>query len=211
MKWGLDDSTRGIQCSLGWSWGAWLTLRPPYRLLRRLRFPRFVREFSLRWNFGELDLHVFSDSWGRAIGLSDNEHRITLWRNEWVTGRYRHELREFMTTAGIVRCGEWEGDEYPVIVTLEERTWRNRFHTKRQVSYAMSVPDGGIAPPFPGKGENAWDCGEDGIYAMGADASCGSVEAACAVYAARTIENRRRYGGKNWKPAALKEQEGAGG
>lgn len=64
------------------------------------------------------------------------------------------------------------------------------FHTE------VEVP-GGV--PFPGKGENSWDCGDDAIFSIyGQGASVGE---ACGKFAASVMRNRERYGsGLAWVP-----------
>lgn len=55
---------------------------------------------------------------------------------------------------------------YPASVTLERSTWgRKRWPWGRKVQYStdLEIP-GGI--PHPGKGENSWDCGDDGLYSI---------------------------------------------
>lgn len=62
--------------------------------------------------------------------------------------------------------------QYHARVKLERDTWKRTrwpwwpfvFH---RVSYQFNIPDG---IPFSGKGENSWDCGEDGLYGTGVQA-----------------------------------------
>ena len=49
--------------------------------------------------------------------------------------------------------------------------------------------------PFPGKGENSWDCGDDAIY--GSTFPCRSVEEAVGRVVGTALRNRQRYGGRH--------------
>ena len=53
--------------------------------------------------------------------------------------------------------------------------------------------------PFPGKGENSWDCGEDALYGMTSNAD--TVPKAIAAVVESVLTSRRRHGGPNWRPA----------
>ncbi len=88
---------------------------------------------------------------------------------------------------------------YPGLAKFETRTWkRPRWpRSKTQKSIWITVPNGGV--PFPGKGENSWDCGMDGLCGAGIDGE--SVDKAIGHFVGVVLSNRRRYGGRNWKPA----------
>lgn len=47
--------------------------------------------------------------------------------------------------------------------------------------------------PFPGKGENSWDCGDDAYYGFGG----ATIESAVADIIADTLKRR----GNNWRPS----------
>lgn len=86
---------------------------------------------------------------------------------------------------------------YPVTVTLTEDTWqRPRWPWPTVVRRAQIECPGGI--PKPGKGENSYDCGEDGTYGLTCPAS--TVEEALEHLKASVMRDRERYGGKDWKP-----------
>lgn len=61
----------------------------------------------------------------------------------------------------------------------------------------------GKAIPVPGKGENSWDCGDDGIWALTAP---GSVEEVIGKLVGDALRTRRRYGGEH-----MSVPEAAGG
>lgn len=86
---------------------------------------------------------------------------------------------------------------YPATVSIQEWKWKrsrlpwaNR-HIRSEITTDKPIP-------FPGKGENAWDCGEDATQSM----MCGASTPAEAV--AKLVESvlhdRYRNGGKLWRP-----------
>lgn len=52
--------------------------------------------------------------------------------------------------------------------------------------------------PHPGKGENSWDCDEDGIFSMSCQAR--TLEEAVGIVVADSLRTRMRRGGPNWRP-----------
>lgn len=82
---------------------------------------------------------------------------------------------------------------YPVAVTLTEDSWKRPRWPWPTVVRRATVEC--LRPiPKPGKGENSWDCGEDGTYSMTCPAS--TVEEALAALKASVMRDRERYGGK---------------
>lgn len=66
------------------------------------------------------------------------------------------------------------------------------------VSTWVEIPNG---VPFPGKGENSWDCDDDAIYGSGESGE--SIGAACGKVSASVMRYRERYGsGASWVPSA---------
>lgn len=85
---------------------------------------------------------------------------------------------------------------YKGIAKLEVRTWKRPRWPWPTVRKSVWIDvEGGI--PFPGKGENSWDCGMDGIWGTGHEGH--NVEEAIGHFVGAVLNNRRRYGGKNWK------------
>lgn len=90
---------------------------------------------------------------------------------------------------------------YPVEITLTEDKWkRPRWPWPTVVRRARIECPGGI--PTPGKGENSWDCGEDATYGLTCPAS--TVEEAVEELKRGVMEDRERYGGKNWLPERVR-------
>lgn len=73
---------------------------------------------------------------------------------------------------------------------VERARWKRPLWLARErVSTYIDVPSG---IPFQGKGENAWDCGDDGLF--GAEVEGESVERAVAHFAETVLRNRKKYG-----------------
>jgi hypothetical protein len=78
---------------------------------------------------------------------------------------------------------------YRAVFTPQRQTWkRPRWFSQVRESFDIQIPKG---IPFAGKGENSWDCGDDGLFGMGAE---GSVQDAIARVRETVLERRRRYG-----------------
>lgn len=78
---------------------------------------------------------------------------------------------------------------YPAKITKETRTWkRPRWPWSRtRTDYRIDI-EGGI--PHMGKGENSWDCGEDGLWGTGGT----SPENAIANAVESVLRSRNRHG-----------------
>lgn len=86
---------------------------------------------------------------------------------------------------------------YPGTVKIFESIWkrpRSPFST-RIVRTTIEVPEG---VPFPGKGENSWDCGEDSYSASTSQET--TAYGAVAGLVRDVLSRRERDGGKNWRP-----------
>lgn len=134
---------------------------------------------------------------GGAIGrwLRDikRNKQVTLFRGDWILGKPRHTLEVLEADIPItVNVGQWDGDSYRGTAKHTRRTWKRRFSTKVSDGYEIDMQEG---IPFPGKGENSWDCGDDAYYGFGGE----TIESAIERIAADTIKRR----GKNWRPAEV--------
>lgn len=83
---------------------------------------------------------------------------------------------------------------YPARAELKLATWRRprwpRWPLRiERMRCHIEVP---IGIPHEGKGENSWDCGEDGIWGQTAQAQ--SIEEGVANLVESSLRNRRRYG-----------------
>lgn len=86
---------------------------------------------------------------------------------DFLLGKRQHERTQVHPPVEVL-VSLPEGN-YPVVMELERRRWwRARWpfwpcKTER-VSWDVKIENG---IPFSGKGENSWDCGEDGLYGTG--------------------------------------------
>lgn len=86
---------------------------------------------------------------------------------------------------------------YPGTATVKHCVWkRPRWFAKKRTYTEVAMDE---CIPFPGKGENSWDCGMDGL--CGYSVSGTSVEMAIAHGVQSALESRRKYGGSvEWRP-----------
>jgi len=70
-------------------------------------------------------------------------------------------------------------------------TWKNRFRTMRVPRGEIEMEEG---IPFPGKGENSWDCGEDATYGITCPAES-EEEVICSLIQS-VMRCRHRYGSR---------------
>jgi len=105
-------------------------------------------------------------------------------------------------------------DEREVLVPMPERSYRGKakltralwgfsglphFLAKEHRTVAIDMLEGEQIP-FPGKGENSWDCDEDAAFGQSGPAQ--SIEEGVGRLVGSVLRSRRRHGGSNWKPAA---------
>lgn len=167
------------------------------------RYSESEAKFGIRTVGGTLYLLVGHDSMGTYYGthgrggdigrwLRDikRNRQITLFRDDWILGHPRHMCEVLEEGIPIVvNVGQWDGDSYRGTAKHTRRTWKRRFSTKVSDGYEIDMQQG---IPFPGKGENSWDCGDDAYYGFGGQ----SIESAISTIVAETVKRR----GKNWRP-----------
>jgi hypothetical protein len=155
------------------------------------------REFSLRFFDHAVWWSIGSDD----MGWSSKTPR---WRHgSW------HPLGFYM------RQGEPELLETrPVVVPMQERSYQGTAKLERtrwgftrlprlfdRTDYHVDIT---MAPgeqvPFPGKGENAYDCGEDASFGMSMPAR--TIEDGIGRFVGSVLHSRVRHGGTKWTPEA---------
>lgn len=73
---------------------------------------------------------------------------------------------------------------------VQRQTWkRPLWFSQKRISTWIDVPKG---IPFAGKGENSWDCDDDGLFGCGVDGE--SVERAITHFREQVERKRQRYG-----------------
>ena len=144
-------------------------------------------QFSAAWFGGNIQLHLFTtdEDWIRDRPWHRN--CVTIRVKEWFTGCARYECIN--------------GEPFSILIPMPEgcyagtaakcrSTWTYRLGFKTvQEGYEFHIPNGGI--PFSGKGENSWDCGDDGLCGK---FSSGTVEDGIGNVVASVLNSRRRYG-----------------
>ena len=171
------------------------------------KFGRFFeeRELSLYWYQGSVWLNLWADdNWGRDRPWHRNT--ICFHVEDWVKGKpeYSDVAGESFETYVPMPEGC-----YLATATPHKRTWRRKrwFKTERD-SVDLKI-EGGI--PFAGKGENSWDCGDDGLWGTGGE----TLEKAIGNVVASVLEYRKRYGydskGTGKEPATVLNAERANG
>lgn len=81
---------------------------------------------------------------------------------------------------------------YQATAKLEQWTWRRpRWFAKSFNRVTIDIPKG---IPFPGKGENSWDCGDDATYGI-ATGPCNSIAEGVGVLVGSVLRSRVRHGG----------------
>lgn len=150
---------------------------------RKRRIPH--RELRVSVHDGTIYWCVWKDphSWSRADG----------WRNSWwnfkdaFLGKAKYSSEVVEKREVLIPLPE---GSYPAKVELSLDRWeRPRWRTEVVKRAHIDVEKG---LPFPGKGENSYDCGDDAIY--GSTFPSETVEEAIGHMVASTLRNRWRYG-----------------
>lgn len=182
----------------------WSCFRDPYGL-RSVALWRWGFSIYIPW-FG---LHLTLDEKGRDWQLS--WHSGSLWIDHpWVREMEWRSADPWWKKQIVLHVGDWllgrthcdhmKGEPREVIVPLPEGSyraeardevfvWTRRWYvpTRRRDSVWLDI-HGGI--PFAGKGENSYDCGDDGLWGCGGD----TLEKAIAHAVESVLKERRRYG-----------------
>jgi hypothetical protein len=149
------------------------------------------REISLR-------IHDWAIWWTFWMNPNSYARRDPKWRrfvfhiDDFFLGRQKYSKQVLSTHD--VKIPMPEGS-YPATVILAEATWKRPrwFATRlRTAEVELKKPI-----PFPGKGENSWDCGEDGLHGLSTSAK--NIEEAISKTVQSALRDRRRYGGNVMK------------
>lgn len=150
--------------------------------------PNYHGRWRISWSSGRLSLE---HPWIRQDGWDSRDPK---WRRgpvhlrivDWLISRQRCEVVTEPVPDVVIPMPE---GCYRAQAKRETRTWRRRWYwpLRRRVDVWLQIP-GGI--PFAGKGENSWDCGDDGIWGIGG----GTVEDAIANAVGSALRSRRRHG-----------------
>lgn len=205
-----DDEGRGITLHLSLSrlFSVWITVALPSAWLS----PWMIhdRVFGVRLGYiGDIAwLLIAHAAWAEDCGMTDYYRRqeprkytdAQLWPGweiklrwprvlDWTLGRSEHTVRIVAETP--VRF-QMDGREVEATVRVEARESRRPrwpWAYRKSLGSWIEVPK---PPQFAGKGENSWDCGDDGIYGMGSRET--SPAAVVGDYIKAVLKNRERYG-----------------
>lgn len=144
----------------------------------------------------EISLRIFDGGPWWVIWMDPDEWRSTdpWWRRghidlrDVILGKSKHSsqvLRDAVPVQIWMPEGVYQGK-----AKVERHRWkRPRWFPKIRVDTWIEVENG---IPFSGKGENSWDCGDDGLYGAGHEGD--DIEAAARAFGAKVIANRKKYG-----------------
>jgi hypothetical protein len=174
------------------------SFRPVAALARWLLRNAGCEDREISWS-----VHDWAIWWSVWRDSSSWSSTVPYWRSgsfhidDFVLGKAKYSSRVLSEQA--VKIAMPEGS-YDATVKIEERSWkRPRWFVRRIVGADVKIPAG---IPFPGKGENSWDCGQDAVYGQSNQAS--TVEGAVAAVVESVLRSRRRYGGSvDWAPQSV--------
>ena len=190
IEWSLLQKSSSVGVSIGW---LCFSLRlPPLCSIYFCPTDRpgiGRRELDIYWHGGCLWIsHPFEREGGIERRSSDPWWKkvICLHVVDWLIGKPKYESVAGSPTEVFVPMPE---GSYRAIATPQRQTWKRRWYWPSKVveSVWLEIP-GGIS--HSGKGENSWDCGDDGLCGIGGDTTEGAISNAVR----SVLRNRRRYG-----------------
>lgn len=159
------------------------------------------RDISLRFFDWAVWWHVWTDpdSWSS---------RTPKWRDgnfhpvEFIFGPTKVTDKEIAREQVMIPMPE---RSYAATVVIEDRVWRRPrwpFAWHRHIGAKVDMQRDPV--PHPGKGESEYDCGEDATYSSSfhvpAERYNDAVSYAIGEVVASSLDARRRYGGRDWRP-----------
>lgn len=187
-----DDDVSLHVALLGISW--WLTFQDflPYGWLPRDRYLWGIETgFDLSGDFLQLNL-----LYGDANGMGKDRGWYRCWHLlDLLLGRAKYQAGAPEVTSALIPMPE---RAYRAAITMRNDSWKRARWFRRVIRRAHIDMESGEQIPVPGKGENAWDCGEDAIHGLTTPAR--DVAAAIAAVCESALRQRMRYGGASWLP-----------
>lgn len=156
------------------------------------------RELVVYWYEGGLwwNLWRTRDSWTTGTPWWRHGHFAPL---DWMFGQNMRQHKEHYSTHA-VEIPMPEG-AYPATVTITRTGWgRKRLPFRTWMWHADVEPKTPV--PFPGKGENSWDCGEDATHSLHCSIDRPDPALAVGEFVASVMRDRMRHGGNGWRPLA---------
>lgn len=162
----------------------------------------FEKDTSISFHSNTVWINIFTDNsiweskakWWKQRQFSINFETLILGKRT-----YERKLLDEIDTVIPMPEGN-----YKAHIKIEELIHRRpRWFDKKYIQ-AIVEPDKPI--PYPGKGENSWDCGEDGLHSMSCPAK--NFEDAIAATVQSVLRDRRRYGYNiNWESKEKKSKK----
>lgn len=185
------------------SW-KWHDFRSIGKGITRGFIPGTGRITDLSWHKGRLALTVWRDwtGWNNNVPGHWGGFEWTLHVTDFLLGAKKYNTEKLSVHKGVeIPMPE---RTYQADILFERATWKRPRWPAKEVRITGDVQF--YDPiPFPGKGENAWDCGEDARDSMTVAAS--TVHDAIGIVVARIMHDRLNYGGVTWRPAKKAEED----
>ena len=197
-----SDPERPFSCSLYlWPFSLYVGIesKAATGIAQKLVGERWDSERTIQFTASYGDGELGTVRWVLWMPDSHSSSRDPRWRRGWF------DLRTFLFGKQLYRNETLSTHEvvipmperaYPATIKLERATWtRARFPFMKQTIRRADVDiPGGI--PHEGKGENAWDCGEDATFAITMPAD--SLQEAIGKTVSSVMRDRLKYGGSVW-------------
>lgn len=190
VEWGSGDGDDGItlHAAVPWLFSIYFSVDRVFGKL--FHHPNESRQTGIAYHNETLWIYPFSKTmswsskdrwWNKYISWSPSE---------FICGRNKYSE---------ITTSDWQD----IVITMPEgkykgkirlflSEWKNRFRTKRIERAEIEMEEG---IPFPGKGENSWDCGEDASFGLTCPAK--SEPEAIASMIENVLTSRRNYGCRN--------------
>jgi len=190
IEWGSGDGNDGIMLHIAIPklFSFYVSID---RIFGRIFYhPNEPRETGFSFHHGAFYFYPFSkvNSWTRNDNWFSKYHSLDI--VDFICGRNRYTEEDVTPWSDIVVAmpeGNYKGK-----IKLYTGTWKNRFRTLRIRRAEIEMEEG---IPFPGKGENSWDCGEDCTWGMTCPAN--TEYEAIASLIQSVLRNRRVYGSRS--------------
>lgn len=146
------------------------------------------REFSIYFYNKSLWIYLWHDPMG-GWWSKDKWYKkgIVIHFDDLFLGKSKYSSEVMETKNVLIPMPE---GSYKATINMELCTWKR----KRWFAQKLLRADIKLESPIPymGKGENSWDCGEDGMYGLSCCAN--SIENAISKCVESAMESRRKYG-----------------
>ena len=172
---------------------------------------KWLRDWYFKHHAHTAGFRIFA--WTIWLDLWSNEHEwrgdVPWWseyRRRWnwapfdtLLGKWVLDERQLRTEKIVVPMPEanYEGTAVLKVRTRKRQRWPWWPATQQWTAVDIDMTD---PVPIPGKGTASYNCGEDATYGVSGPSE--SIDAAVGDLVKRTLERRRQYGGKDWKPEA---------